>query len=184
MGLWNDPVYVRNYMREYSKRPKQQEYQRNYRRTDKFKAYFKTDKQKAKKREYDKKYQQTAIYKEWKKRWGKEYSKRPEVRVRSALRARVQSVFKGYKGERTMDLLHCSIGFLMNHLESQFQDGMTWDNYGKWHIDHIVPLIYFEGLLQDIGWQRVACHWSNLRPAWAGENLSKGGKERFLAKGA
>lgn len=71
--------------------------------------------------------------------------------------------------------LGCSIKELKQRLESQFQPGMTWDNYGVyWHIDHIVPLASFnltnrEELLK-------ACHFSNLQPLTVRENLKKGEK--------
>jgi len=68
----------------------------------------------------------------------------------------------------------CSVLELKTHLEKQFQLGMSWDNYGKWHIDHIIPLSKFNlGNREEI---LVACHYTNLQPLWAEENLSKGNK--------
>ena len=70
--------------------------------------------------------------------------------------------------------LGCSYKFFVNHLEAQFQPGMTWENYGEWHIDHIYPLsvAYLEGPVS-FG---LACNFRNLQPLWAKENLSKGAK--------
>ncbi len=50
---------------------------------------------------------------------------------------------------------------------------MTWDNHGLygWHIDHVVPLSSFD--LTDHKQVKKACHWFNLQPLWAKENLSK-----------
>jgi hypothetical protein len=58
-------------------------------------------------------------------------------------------------------------------MESKFQPGMTWDNRGKeWHIDHIIPLATFN--LQDRRQFLVACHYTNLQPLWARDNMVKG----------
>jgi hypothetical protein len=51
---------------------------------------------------------------------------------------------------------------------------MSWGNYGQWHIDHIIPLSSFN-LLEEQQF-KIACHYTNLQPLWAKENLSKGNK--------
>jgi hypothetical protein len=60
------------------------------------------------------------------------------------------------------------------YLESKFQPGMSWDNWGRtgWHIDHIKPLALFN--LSDRKQFLEACHYTNLQPLWAKDNLSKG----------
>jgi len=67
------------------------------------------------------------------------------------------------------------------HIEGKFKDGMTWDNWGRgwgcrreWHLDHIKPLASFD--LTDPEQMAVACHYSNLQPLWAKDNLVKGAK--------
>lgn len=70
--------------------------------------------------------------------------------------------------------LGCSIKDLKIYLESLFESGMTWDNYGKWHIDHIIPLCNFD--LLDSEQVKLACHYTNLQPLWAEDNLKKGGR--------
>jgi len=76
------------------------------------------------------------------------------------------------KTNKTFDLIGCSPQFLKEHLQSQFKDGMSWDNYGSWHIDHIIPLSSAKTTEEF----NKLCHYSNLQPLWASENLSKGKK--------
>jgi len=100
-------------------------------------------------------------------------------RIMRNVQAAVGSAFrkKRYsKGSHTEELLGCSIEYLCQYLESQFVDGMTWNNYGVrgWHIDHIIPLSYFD--FSDLGQQKRAWHYTNLRPMWAGDNIRKGNK--------
>ena len=80
----------------------------------------------------------------------------------------------GQKGEMSsFEIIGCSKDDLRNHLQSKFKDGMTWQNYGKhWHIDHIVPLISAK-TADDV---KRLCHWTNLQPLTAFENISKGSK--------
>ena len=69
--------------------------------------------------------------------------------------------------------LGCTLDVLKEHLEKQFQVGMSWDNYGRagWHIDHIKPLASFD-LTNRIQFLQAA-HYTNLQPLWAHDNLSK-----------
>jgi hypothetical protein len=75
-----------------------------------------------------------------------------------------------------IDELGCSVDQLKRYLESKFQPGMTWDNWTRdgWHIDHIKPLSSFD--LTDPGQFKVACHYTNLQPLWAKDNLVKSNK--------
>jgi len=74
--------------------------------------------------------------------------------------------------------LGCSLDALREHLERQFQLGMTWGNWGRqgWHIDHIKPLLYFD--LEDEDQLRIVCHYTNLQPLWWRDNIVKGHVER------
>ena len=78
------------------------------------------------------------------------------------------------KSDRTMKLIGCSWKDLKKHLENQFVNGMSWDNYGEWHIDHIIPCASFD--LSDPNQQRICFNFRNLQPLWAKDNLSKGSK--------
>lgn len=96
-------------------------------------------------------------------------------RLRCILRSRLSHAVRGnYKAGSAIKDLGCSISDLKLHLESKFQPGMSWDNYGHkgWHIDHIIPLSSFD--LSDPEQLKKACHYSNLQPLWAKDNLKKG----------
>jgi len=74
------------------------------------------------------------------------------------------------------DILQYSPEELMNHLESQFTEGMDWDNYGVWHVDHKLPITSFN--FQKMGDEEFMKCWSldNLQPMWGDENISKSNK--------
>ena len=65
---------------------------------------------------------------------------------------------------------------LINHLKKQFTDGMTWDNYGQWHVDHVMPISVHD--IQEIGDNEFMRCWSlsNLQPMWGDENIRKSNK--------
>jgi hypothetical protein len=73
------------------------------------------------------------------------------------------------KTNKTFDIVGCSPQFLKEHLETQFTDGMSWDNRSEWHIDHIIPLS--SAKTEDELYK--LCHYTNLQPLWAKDNLSK-----------
>ena len=105
------------------------------------------------------------------------YQEDINYRIVHNLRARLQQALKGTnKSARTIELLGCSAEQLREHLEAQFADGMTWNNYGLkgWHIDHIRPCASFD--LTDPQQQLECFHYTNLRPLWAEDNIKKGAK--------
>jgi len=65
---------------------------------------------------------------------------------------------------------------LKEHIENLFRPGMTWDNYGKWHIDHVVPQSFFVYTSTDDGELKYCWSPDNLQPPWAKDNLSKADK--------
>ena len=98
-------------------------------------------------------------------------------KIRTNLARRINhSVKKGFKSNKTLELLGCSPEDLKKHLEVQFTEGMTWDNYGirGWHIDHIVPCASFN--LSNPEEQKKCFHYTNLQPLWWYDNLSKSNK--------
>jgi len=64
--------------------------------------------------------------------------------------------------------------FLKKWLTFLFTENMSWDNYGKWHIDHVKPCNSFN--LAEESEQKICFNWKNLQPLWAKDNLEKGGK--------
>ncbi len=95
----------------------------------------------------------------------------------SALRQRMAMAIRycAKSGSAVRDL-GCSVEYLKSYLEGMFKEGMTWENWGirGWHIDHIRPLSSFD--LSDRNQFLEACHYTNLQPLWAEENISKGAK--------
>jgi hypothetical protein len=85
---------------------------------------------------------------------------------------------KWLKANRLGSLLGCSIESFQIYIESRFQIGMTWENYGsgdgKWNIDHIIPCSLFD--LTKKSHQQVCFHFSNHQPLWHSENMMKSNK--------
>jgi len=74
------------------------------------------------------------------------------------------------------DILQYTPEELINHLEKQFKDDMTWDNYGIWHVDHKLPITSFD--IQEMGDEEFMRCWclDNLQPMWGEENIRKSNK--------
>ena len=125
---------------------------------DKLKAYRIANKTKRNK--------QSGIYQKHK------YKTDLTFRIKCILRSRVRKVCKNIvkRGSGVSDL-GCSVPEFRKYIESQFSEGMTWQNYGEWHLDHIVPLSKFN--LQDRQQFLIACNYSNMQPMWSNDNLKK-----------
>lgn len=94
--------------------------------------------------------------------------------IAERLRARVKTAARkagACKAAGTKALTGCSSEALASWLERQFLDGMSWKNRSEWHIDHIIPCSAFD--LRDEDQQRVAFHYTNLRPLWSADNMRK-----------
>jgi len=103
----------------------------------------------------------------------------PQYKLSRNLRDRLKKAVKAGTGKKcgnTLELTGCSWSELKSHLESQFTEGMSWDNYGYygWHIDHIRPCSSFDFTLD--GEQKKCFHYTNLQPLWAEDNLRKSDK--------
>jgi hypothetical protein len=80
------------------------------------------------------------------------------------------------KNGHYFEILKYSPEDLIVHLENQFKDGMNWDNYGEWHVDHILAISRHN--IQEIGDEEFMKCWSlsNLQPMWGEENIRKSNK--------
>ena len=90
-------------------------------------------------------------------------------------RKRVWAAFNesGYsKKTKTFKLIGCTQEEVRMYVELQFEEGMSWDNYGEWHLDHKIPLSSAENEEE----LSLLCHYLNLQPLWASTNVSKGAK--------
>lgn len=98
-----------------------------------------------------------------------------EWRITQSLRARVHDVLQRYKSTSFSSLLGCTHNHLKIWLQSQFVNGMDFENYGSyWHIDHIIPVSVFD--INDKIQQLLCFNWSNLRPLQVHKNLQKSNK--------
>ena len=100
----------------------------------------------------------------------------PDFKLLKTLRSRLATALKSKnakKSKSTMELTGCDILFLKGYLEAKFTEGMTWENHGDWHVDHIRPCCSYDLTLEEE--QKKCFHYTNLQPLWAQENLSKGG---------
>lgn len=100
-------------------------------------------------------------------------SKRISQLIKSGLRG-------GKEGKSWRELVEFSREDLYRHLEKQFLRGMSWENMGQWHIDHIVPLSSFEYTRPEDPGFKDAWSLTNLRPLWANDNIQKRAKRLFL----
>lgn len=112
---------------------------------------------------------------EWNRNSNQKRYKNIKFRIENSIRCGISAEIgrSGKKGMRTFKALGYSSSDLMRHLEKKFVDGMSWENYGEWHIDHIIPLSAFNYASVDhIDFGR-AWSLSNLQPLWAAENIRK-----------
>jgi hypothetical protein len=98
----------------------------------------------------------------------------PRQHLINIIRQRISDRLKNYSKnnkKHTMEYVGCNLDTLKEHIEKQFNDGMTWENQGKWHIDHIRPCASFN--LDKENERHMCFHYTNLQPLWAFDNISK-----------
>jgi hypothetical protein len=114
-------------------------------------------------------------YKEYRSRASQKYNKkkykedpmfRMIVNVRSAVR------LKNHFSQSTLEVLGCSYEFFRSYIEEKFVDGMTWDNHGEWHFDHIKPISLAKTKEEAL----KLSHYTNFQPLWALDNRKKSNK--------
>ena len=101
----------------------------------------------------------------------------PVYKLQCNLRSGFGNWIKGHtKTCRTEQYVGCTYKELLDHLESQFEEGMTWENHGQWHIDHIKAQSRFDPTIEE---EKFKCwHYTNLQPMWSSENISWGNKKK------
>ena len=87
--------------------------------------------------------------------------------------SRIRGALKSNKSKKSIEYLNCDIEDFKKHIESKFLEGMNWDNHGKWHIDHIIPLQYQSPTIEQV-MERL--DWKNTQPLWATDNIAKGNR--------
>lgn len=147
----------------------QKEYQKTYKPSYNYQYKYKepTEQSRQTRKEYRNKRKQTNI----------------NFKLATILRNRLYIAIRGnYKAGSAVKDLGCSISELRLYLESKFQPGMNWENYGKngWHIDHIQPLGIFD--LTNIEQFLKACHYTNLQPLWIKDHQKKTKEDRLKIK--
>lgn len=100
----------------------------------------------------------------------------PIYKLISNFRTAIYQVLKENRVDKNrsyFDVLEYSPEQLITHLENQFNKGMSWENYGEWHVDHKLPITYFN--IKEMGDSEFMKCWSldNLQPLWAKENIKK-----------
>lgn len=109
----------------------------------------------------------------------------PEFKIRSNLSRRINHALtnqfsgkKTQKAEKTMELIGCTVPYLIRHLEKMFKKGMNWQNYGEWEIDHITPVDWFVKNFdfKNAEVQKQCFNFKNLQPLWKLDNVKKSNK--------
>lgn len=171
------------YNKSYAKRnpEKYLEWQRRASR----KSYIKNI---AQKKSYMKKRRDSGRSAEYSREWvRKRESTDPMYKIQRRLRTRVRAIFRSKgirKNQSALKILGVNLSEAKEHIQSQFKDGMAWNNYGKWHLDHKVPLSSALNVEELI----MLCHYTNLQPLWAKDNLIKNNryehaeKEKFMER--
>lgn len=148
---------------------------KNKKLKQKGKTYYDIHKEKIKKK-YSLEKRKRIYQKEYIRRYNKNRRKNDiNFKILYNYRVRLRQALKqNRKSKTTEKLIGCNIDFLKYHLQKQFKKGMTWQNYGKWHIDHIRPCNSFD--LSKASEQRKCFNYKNLQPLWAKENIRKRNK--------
>ena len=113
------------------------------------------------------------------KSWNKKYKNDPSFKLAKNISHQIYlAVRKKKAGRKWENIVGYSLQELKNHLELLFEHGMTWENQGDWHIDHINPVCSFD--LNNTQQFENCWKLENLRPLWKHQNLSKASKDKKL----
>jgi hypothetical protein len=101
------------------------------------------------------------------------YDTNPLYRIKKLIRWHIRQSIKLFTGEKlttSSSVLGCTYAEFIIYIDNKFTDGMSWDNRHEWHLDHIVPISF----AKDVDEVLKLNHYTNFRPLWAKDNLSKG----------
>lgn len=167
--------------KEVIKEWRSENYKRNFEQIQvKHKEYYQNNKAAVSERNKEWRTANKDKMREWHTNWQRERRKNDiTFRIRGTLHSRVVMAIKknSKKAALTMDLVGCTVDELRTFLEAEFEEGMSWENYGRpkegpgWEMDHIIPCASFN--LEDPEEQKKCFHWTNLQPLWAADNLAK-----------
>ena len=165
-------------VREYEKSEAQKSRRKEYRCSEQGRKKYAEYKQSESYRQKERRYEQSEKAKLRRRKYTiTRYREDPQFNLKMRLRRRALDAIQkqGYgKNTKTMQMLGCDWKHLKQHIESQFSTGMTWENKHLWHVDHIIPLVSAKTEEELI----KLCHWTNLQPLWAEDNLRKSINER------
>lgn len=169
----------KDYMSEYNKKYREdnieslKEYYKKYKEENKEYNKIWRENNSDKIKEYRKRYSKSESSKKHRKNWYKSIKKRcPHILAWRTILTNTLKRFGKKKDDETIKLLGYSSIELKEYIESLFVEGMSWDNYGEWHIDHIKPVSSYDPETP----VDIVNSLKNLQPLWAFDNLSKGNK--------
>lgn len=123
--------------------------------------------------EYNRNWQKN--HKEYRRNKYHEYMKDDLYKIKINLRSSINNYLNNRKIKKNApveQILGCSLEEFKKYIENKFQEGMSWKNRGKWHLDHIIPMASAKNEEEAI----KLCHYTNFQPLWAIDNLKKGAK--------
>jgi len=97
----------------------------------------------------------------------------PGGHLKDVVSSRVRHALKSEKSKKSLEYLGCTIKDFRKHIEKSFIEGMSWENYGEWEIDHIIPVKYENPTIEEVI-ERL--HWTNCQALWRVDNMSKGNR--------
>lgn len=114
-------------------------------------------------------------------RFKRRYDESPHLRLHNRMGSAIyQALQENKAGRKWESLVGYTLEALYRHLERQFLRGMSWDNMGTWHIDHILPRAMFKYETPDCPDFKACWAISNLRPLWSQDNQAKSDKRTLL----
>lgn len=174
-----NPEIARERIRKYRRTEKAKNTFKKYRESNSYKEINKRWMESEKGKKYHKEYSKSDKMKEWMKEYKRNKRKnnlhyKLKCNISTLIGNRLRSRLSSKNWQSTFSFLPYTVDELKIHLENLFKSGMSWQNYGDWHIDHIRPDCKFDYKnVEDEEFKRC---WAleNLQPLWAEENLSKG----------